>query len=81
MRIEEKQKKLARIEQEIDVLNRYDQRNLQIQKMLGKRIYVKKLIQAGKLFEEVGILDNYDRTATISLLSANKEKIILNGGN
>ena len=41
----------------------------------------KKLIQAGKLFEEVGILDNYDRTATISLLSANKEKIILNGGN
>lgn len=81
MSIEEKQKKLARIEQEIDVLNRYDQRNLQIQKMLGKRIYVKKLIQAGKLFEEVGILDNYDRTATISLLSANKEKIILNGGN
>ena len=81
MSIEEKQKKLARIEQEIDVLNRYDQRNLQIQKMLGKRIYVKKLIQAGKLFEEVGILDNYNRTATISLLSANKEKIILNGGN
>ena len=81
MSIEEKQKKLARIEQEIDVLNRYDQRNLQIQKMLGKRIYVKKLIQAGKLFEEVGILDNYDRAATISLLSANKEKIILNGGN
>ena len=80
MSIEEKQKKLARIEQEIDVLNRYDQRNLQIQKMLGKRIYVKKLIQAGKLFEEVGILDNYDRTATISLLSAHKEKIILHGG-
>lgn len=80
MNIERKQQKLDKTLQEIELLNRYDKRNMQISKMLEKDIYIKKLIKAGKLFDQVDILDTYDESAVLNLLNEHKEKIIIIGG-
>lgn len=53
---------------------------MQISKMLEKDIYIKKLIKAGKLFDQVDILDTYDESAVLNLLNEHKEKIIIIGG-
>jgi hypothetical protein len=80
LNIERKQQKLDKTLQEIELLNRYDKRNMQISKMLEKDIYIKKLIKAGKLFDQVDILDTYDESAVLNLLNEHKEKIIIIGG-
>lgn len=81
MDIKRKQEQLNNLLDKIELLDRYDKRNLQIEKMLSKEVRMKKLIKAGCIFEQAGILDSYDEHATLCLLTNNKETITLSGEN
>ena len=76
MDVERQKMKLASILKEIDVLSRYDKRNAYIRQKLEQGIYVKRLIAAGKLLDQAGILETYDNDKVLQLLTEHKDSII-----
>ncbi len=76
MDVERQKMKLASILKEIDLLSRYDKRNAYIRQKLEQGIYVKRLIAAGKLLDQAGILETYDNDKVLQLLTEHKDSII-----
>ena len=76
MDMERQKARVANLLKEIDLLSRHDNRNACIKTLMEKKLHSAKLIEAGKLFEEVGILDTYDSAAVLHLLEKEKEKIV-----
>lgn len=76
MDVERQKMKLASILKEIDLLSRYDKRNAYIRQKLEQGIYVKRLIAAGKLLDQAGILETYDNDKVLRLLTEHKDSII-----
>lgn len=76
MDVERQKMKLASILKEIDLLSRYDKRNAYIRQKLEQGIYVRRLIAAGKLLDQAGILETYDNDKVLQLLTEHKDSII-----
>lgn len=73
-RIDKKKEALENINKNLAKMQKdLKRREWSIKKMMDKD-RLNKLIEAGKLFEEAGILDSYDREAALRVLKS------LNGG-
>ncbi len=74
-KIEKKIDALANLDEQIGIMRKKLARETYSRSQIEKKIRLNNLIEAGKLFEEAGILDNYDRDQILAFLKS------LNGGN
>ena len=79
MDVERKKLRVSNILKEIDLLSRHDRRNACIKSRMEKVLHSAKLMEAGKLFEQAGLLDCYDSAAVLHLLEKNREIIKKSG--
>ena len=78
MDIERQKTRVSHLTKEIDLLARHDKRNAWVKKRMMENLRKAKLMEAGALFEQAGILDRYDGNAVLSLLEKEKENITRN---
>lgn len=75
MKLGERRQKLKNIQERIRLHRRQEKMARKDAHNLNKKMRVHKLIQAGKLFEEAGILDCYNAEKILRILIASKEGI------
>lgn len=73
LKLEERQRKLKNIQERIRLHRRQERMTQRDAHNLNKKMRVNKLIQAGKIFEEAGILDCYDPEKMLRILTATKD--------
>lgn len=74
--ISENEKRIKALEKKLVILKRKDICFAAEINNNKKKKYLKSLISAGKIFEELNILDNYDKEAVVALLQNNINQII-----
>lgn len=74
-KIEKKMDALANLDEQIGIMRKKLARETYSRSRIEKKNRLNKIIEAGKLFEEAGILDSYDRDKVLAYLKT------LNGGN
>lgn len=74
--LKKKQILLEQIDNEIKLKKRRLNRLSNEKKILQQKNHLKKIIAAGKIFEEIGILYNYDKEEIKKLLLDYKEKFL-----
>jgi hypothetical protein len=75
MKIDDKKQQLLFLKNRIDLHKKKDARLRHEISVVNRKLYVKKLINDGKVFEKAGILEIYDEAATLQLLIENQNKI------
>ncbi len=76
MDVERQKLRVSNILKEIDLLSRHDRRNACLKAQVEMKLHSAKLMEAGKLFEQAGILDSYDSVAVLHLLEKYRSEII-----
>jgi hypothetical protein len=66
--LEKKQRRLELLKQRLEVHEKIAATDIRQMKILKRRARISKLIRAGEIFEEAGILDKYDHDDVLDAL-------------